>query len=134
MMFIVAGNKLIVPEGVRSIGFYDLCNYLSNDSIEEVVLPNSLENIGDDTFFDYQQIKKINIPKNVKSIGAQAFWGLDKLKELTIFDTISSIGKHAFCNCSELKLTIVGNGHSAPQNWDPEIVAGVGEIFYTTKI
>ena len=119
MKYVVEGKKLIIPEGITSIGFHDIYAYLKDDSIEEVVLPNSLEIIGDDTFFDYQKLKKINIPKNVKIIGTQAFWGLDALEELTIYDTISSIGKHAFCNCFELKLTIVGNGHSIPQNWDP---------------
>lgn len=91
MECIIKGKVLIVPEGTIKIGFKDIYKYIYDNSIEEVLLPSTLEVIDDDTFFDFEIIKKINIPRSVIEIGTQAFWGLDEVEELVIPSTVKRV-------------------------------------------
>ena len=130
MECIIKGKVLIVPEGTVKIGFKDICNYIYDDLIEEILLPSTLEFIEDNTFFDFTEIKKINIPKSVIEIGSQAFWGLDRVEELVIPSTVKRVGKHAFCNIPQCKLVIVGEHQEIPNGWDAEFAANVKETCF----
>ncbi len=133
MECIIKENVLIVPEGAVKIGFKDICNYIYDDLIEEILLPSTLEFIEDNTFFDFTEIKKINIPKSVIEIGAQAFWGLDEVEELVIPNMVKRVKKHAFCNLS-CKLVIEGEHLTIPDGWDTEFAANVKEICFVSKL
>jgi hypothetical protein len=128
MECIIKENVLFVPEGTIQIGFKDICNYIYNHTIEEVVLPTTLKVIEDDTFFDFNQLIRINIPENVIEIGSQAFFGLDLLEELLIPSTVSCVKKHAFCNLLQCRLVITGKHSTVPDGWDTEFAANVKEI------
>ena len=134
MECIIKGKVLIVPEGTVKIGFKDICNYIYDDLIEEILLPSTLEFIEDNTFFDFTEIKKINIPKCVIEIGSQAFWGLDRVEELVIPSTVKHIKKHAFCNISQCKLIIVGEHSTIPDGWDAEFAANLKELCFVSKL
>lgn len=134
MKHIVSGTTLVIPEGTKTIGFNDIASHIDNNSIEEVLLPSTLEAIEADTFFDFTELKKINIPKSVTKIGSQAFWGLDGIKELVVPSTVKRIEKHAFCNMSGCKLIIVGEPQSIPAEWDAEFAANVKEIRFVPKV
>ena len=134
MECMIKGIVLIIPEGTKKIGFTDICDYIHNNLIEEIVLPSTLEIIEENTFFDFVEIKKINIPKSVNQIGSQAFWGLDQMKELIVPNTVKRVEKHAFCNISQCKLIIVGEHSTIPDGWDAEFAANVKEICFVSKI
>lgn len=134
MECMIKGTVLIIPEGIKKIGFTDICDYIHNNLIEEIVLPSTLEIIEENTFFDFVEIKKINIPKSVNQIGSQAFWGLDQMKELIVPNTVKRVEKHAFCNISQCKLIIVGEHSTIPDGWDAEFAANVKEICFVSKI
>ncbi len=129
MEMIVKEKVLIVPEGTVKIGFKDICNYICNHQIEEILLPSTLEIIENDTFFDFTEIKKINIPTSVKEIGSQAFWGLDDVKEIVIPNTVERVKKHAFANLRG-KLIILSESESIPDGWDSEFASSVNEISF----
>ena len=133
MECMIKGKVLIVPEGTIKIGFKDVCNYIHDNLIEEVLLPSTLETIEKDTFFDFENIKKINIPSSVIEIGSQSFWGLDRIEEIVIPNTVKRVGKHAFCNISRCKLVIVGKHSSLPQGWDTEFAANVKEVCFVSE-
>jgi hypothetical protein len=132
MECIIKGKVLIVPEGTKKIGFKDICNYIYDDLIEEILLPSTLEIIEDNTFFDFERIKKINIPQSVIEIGSLAFWGLDAIEELVISNTIKCVKKHAFCNVSQCKLVVVGECSAIPDGWDTEFASNVKEICFVS--
>ncbi len=134
MECIIKEKVLIVPEGTVRIGFKDICDYIYDDLIEEILLPSTLEFIEDNTFFDFAGIKKINIPKSVVEIGAQAFWGLDQMEKLVIPSTVKHVKKHAFCNISQCKLIIIGEHSTIPDGWDTEFAANVKEICFVSKL
>ncbi|MBQ7379068.1 MAG: leucine-rich repeat protein [Clostridia bacterium] len=132
MEYVVNGAVLIVPEGVRKIGFGDICSYVQVHAIKEILLPSTLEIIEANAFFDLTELQKINVPPNVNKIGSQAFWGLDGLRELFVPDTVACIEKHAFCNIPQCKIVIVGKSRSIPDGWDAEFAANVKEICFAS--
>lgn len=134
MECVIQGRILIVPDGTVKIGFKDICNYIFDNSIEEILLPSTLEIIENNTFFDFHEIKKINIPASVTEIGSQAFWGLDQIEELIIPNTVEHVKKHAFCNISRCKLVIVGEPQSIPNRWDKDFAVNVKEICFVSKL
>lgn len=125
MEYILCGKRLVVAEGITEIRYGDLCEILGSAEPEEVCLPETVEKIHNDAFFDFPSIKRINIPPNVQYIGSQAFWGLDALEELTLPIAVPAIGYHAFCNCPNLTLTIVGDTETFPAGWDTEFAANI---------
>ena len=102
------------------------------DNLEEVVLPETLIEIGAQAFSSSQLIKTINIPDNVQIIGIDAFaytylemvhlpktlkkiekgafWGSYSLKNITLPDSLEEIGQDVF-NQSEVleKITVPKN-------------------------
>ena len=67
-----------VPNTVKTINQYA---FYYNTSLKEVILPDSLNAIGDRAFYR-ANIEKINIPKNVTKIGDFAFCYCTKLTQL----------------------------------------------------
>lgn len=128
MEYRIANKKLIICDGTTEVGHRDICGILAGNEIEEVRLPETIERIHDDTFFDFPEIARINIPKGAQYIGAQAFWGLDALEELMLPTTVPFVGKQAFCNCKSLTLTILGSPTDIPSGWDAEFAANIKEI------
>ncbi len=65
------GGNVVVPEGVKSIS----SAFCKNEKIESVVLPESVEYIGEAAFMGCVSLKSINLPASVKRIGDSAFRG-----------------------------------------------------------
>ncbi len=83
-------KKLTFEEGsvCRSMGrraFYSA-------NITELVLPDSIEIIGDGAFRECKILKKVTLGNNVKEIGEQAFDYCNKLAEINIPDSITKLG------------------------------------------
>lgn len=64
-------TKITVAEGVTRIGSGAFCS----SAVSEVVLPESLLEIGDEAFFDCQNLRHISIPSGVRSISGDPFSG-----------------------------------------------------------
>ena len=77
--------------------FYD------NDDIEEVVFPDTLENIGDEACSDCSSITDVTFNDGLKKIGFSAFDSCDSLGEVDIPETVESIGASAFSSCHALR-------------------------------
>ena len=71
--------------------------------LQEVRLPDTLEEIGDQAFCGCGNLKKINFPEGLKTIGESAFWDCDALEEITLPASLESIGAEAFGDCNELR-------------------------------
>ncbi len=92
----------------------DLFGYKAKAS--EIVLPDTITEIGDGAFKNCPNLVKISVP-NVTKIGASAFDGCVSLGEVVTSGNVVSIGDYAFRNCAKLgeldsgdKLVSVGNG------------------------
>ncbi len=93
-------SKVIVPEGVEEIGEEAFANL---DNIISIVLPDSLKVIGTVAFSGCKSLKNINIPNNVVEIHAFAFSGCESLENINISNNVTLIGWGAFSNCVSIK-------------------------------
>ena len=75
----------------------------------EVVLPESLKEIGDYAFDDCYNLVSVNIPDSVTSIGESAFHCCKALTSITIPNSVQSIGGYAFASCSSLTSITIPN-------------------------
>lgn len=78
-------------------------------NLSEIVLPESLTEIGASAFAGCKNLKTIRIPRLVETIGSKAFYGCSSLKEIEISDdsNLNSVGNQAFTTGSLLSnLTI----------------------------
>ena len=88
---------LRLPNGLKGVGNL----WFSGSDIEKVIIPNSVESLGESAFSECKQIHEIIFEPGscLKSIGDCCFAG-SGLREIIIPKSISSIGKSAFHNCA----------------------------------
>lgn len=75
--YVGSSNIIIVPDGVTELG---PCLFWDNQTIEEVVLPDSLISLSGDTFYNCYNLKTITITKNVRFMGNNPFAGCPKVE------------------------------------------------------
>jgi len=73
-----------------------------NTEITNLVIPNSVTSIGNNTFFGCTGLTSITIPNSVTSIGQGAFSGCSGLTSITIPSSVTDIEQSAFYNCTGL--------------------------------
>ena len=99
--------------------------------LTSVTIPDSVMNIGSDTFSGCNNLTNVTIPSTVTSIGEYAFIDCSGLTSMTIPDNVTSIGFDAFYGCDSLtSVTIVATGKpgaSAASVKQAMIDAGVDE-------
>ena len=132
-------KKVTVPDGVQAlVGSFTQC-----DSLEEVVLPDSLSSIGYNAFLLCNSLTSITIPDSVTSIGGGAFLSCSSLTSVTIPDGVTAIGDGAFYDCDSLtsitipdSVTAIGDGAfydcgSLTNIMIPDSVTSIGESAFS---
>lgn len=89
---------------LREVGFANCTN------INSIVLPETLEFIGDYTFYKCVGLTAINIPKNVRYIGDYAFAGCTGITTIKLPEALEVIYKRAFSDCASLKIISFNKG------------------------
>ena len=74
------------------------------------IVPDSVTEIGDYTFYYCKNLREITIPDSVTEIGYQAFSGCTSLTEIVIPDSVTEIGSFAFSGCTSLSKVQLPNG------------------------
>ena len=92
-------KKVVIEDGVTSIGKYAFCNCTSLISI---TIPDSVTSIEFAAFNNCSSLTSITIPDSVTSIGNYAFEWCNKLSSITLSNNITSIGSSAFRGCTSL--------------------------------
>ncbi len=100
-------KKIIISEGVTSIGNYAFYNFSKLTSIE---IPEGVTSIGYNTFDGCSSLTSIEIPDGVTSIGDEAFSGCSSLISIEIPDSVTSIGYNTFDGCSSLTSIKIPDG------------------------
>ncbi len=90
----IEGRKVVQ---VRENAFYKC------DSLERVVLPDTVEFLGHHAFFECTALESITVSDGVCSIGEGCFSGCISLSEIELSDNIRLIDDKSFFNCISLK-------------------------------
>ena len=98
---------VIVPKTVRVIGSLA---FTRRAKLKKVQLPDGLERIGRDSFFDCDALEEVVIPASVKTIAPYAFGGCESLKKVTFLGEVQSLSRTAFSDCYNLYTILVPAG------------------------
>ena len=109
-------KKVVIEDGVTSIGKYAFCNCTSLISI---TIPDSVTSIEFAAFNNCSSLTSITIPDSVTSIGNYAFEWCNKLSSITLSNNITSIGSSAFRGCTSLTSIMI-----------PDSVTSIGDSVF----
>jgi hypothetical protein len=96
------GERYDVPSGTVLINDYAF----SRSLLKEIVLPDSISEIGFAAFKECADLIAIALPSGVTSIGGNAFKGCAGLKSLTIPQGVTWIGTDTFLDCPGLTIGV----------------------------
>ena len=82
----IEGSKVVGTRGHK----HDIVN---------VVIPNGIDEIGDEVFEYCTELTSLTLPDSLKVVGREAFWGCEGLTSLTLPNSVNSVGDQAFVNC-----------------------------------
>lgn len=93
-------KEIIIPESVIEIGKYAFHGCYE---LKTITMPEGVTSIGDSAFSLCKSLASIAIPEGVTSIGDRTFLGCSSLTTITIPASVTAVGYHAFDGCNELK-------------------------------
>ena len=93
-------TNVVIPEGVERIGNQTFENWSALTSVQ---LPSSLRSIGNYAFAGCMLLSNINIPSNVDHIGTYAFSWCKQISNITIPEKITTIEDGTFLACVSLE-------------------------------
>ena len=108
--------KDIPVKAINGNPYSGLGAFARNDSIVNVVLPDSILTIGGGAFRMCSYLKSVNIPKSVTYIGNYAFADSPKITQITIPASVTSVGKGLCANCSSLQSVVWKPSYLIPVN------------------
>jgi hypothetical protein len=112
-------TSVVIPGSVKEIGdkTFFICEELESVTFAE----DGLVKIGDSAFFMCFRLKHISLPHSVTSIGDKAFYGCGKLKRITIPPSATSSGEDAFKGDSKDRFNPIGFATYSRQYSPPTI-------------
>ncbi len=76
---------------------------------KNTVIPEGIEKIGENAFYECVGLKSINIPASVTSIAANAFYACINLEGTLVLSNVSYIDDYAFSNCHKLESILISD-------------------------
>lgn len=92
-------SSITIGSNVTSIGD----SAFVGTKLTSVIIPDSIDSIGNNMFSGCTSLVSISIPNSVTSIGSYAFSRCTSLLSITIPDSVVKIDNYAFDGCSALK-------------------------------
>ena len=100
-------EKIILPEGLTDIGEYA---FLDCSSLKTVILPSTLEKIGLGSFSDCEKLSDITFPEGTLRIGDYSFARCPRLEQIYIPSSVEYVGGNPFSECANLEsITVATN-------------------------
>lgn len=101
----VSGKEWTVPDTVKIISWQA---FIKNRELEILHLPEGLEKIEKMAFIECG-LRRITIPRSVREIGEEAFYNCEQLEEVNILNPETKIGPGVFAECKNIKKINYGN-------------------------
>lgn len=93
-------QSIVIPNSVTEIG---VRAFSGCTSLQSIVIPDSVTQIGELAFSDCSSVQSIIIPDSVTRIEGGAFCNCTSLQSIKIPDSVTQIGESAFSRCSSLQ-------------------------------
>jgi hypothetical protein len=107
-------DKIVISRGAAIIGDYAFdnsseWNEATNglDDVEEVIIPDTVTQIGREAFQALLSLKSIDIPDSVTRIGKAAFSYCHALKKVKLPSKLEEISPQMFYYCENLKTIVI---------------------------
>ncbi len=123
-------TTISIPEGVTSLPD----EVFARSNLKNVILPESLENIGEKAFMACCSLEKIVIPSNVKTINRSTFAYCNNLNEVTLADGLNKICGFAFENCTSIVSIKVPDSVEILETWAFKGCTNLKEINYPLSL
>ena len=117
------------PFYMNTSGKLYLLNELGDyEFLTDIVVPESITEIGANQFTDYSFITSVLLHDGVVSVGESAFVNNYDMLVIYIPKSVKTMGAHIFSNCN--KLTIYCEASSKPSGWDTYWASNVTNIVW----
>ncbi len=97
-------ESIVIPQSVEGIGEYAFYNCMK---LESVAMGNGVTDLGSDVFRGCENLKEIELSANLKEIPIQAFSQCYRLTEVEIPQGVTKIETDAFRVCSSLNKVVL---------------------------
>lgn len=88
----------------------DIFNIMSNGTVRNVIVPDTVTTIGEGAFESCKNLESIVLSKRLQEIYRGAFHNCSKLKSIVLPNTMRKIGISAFEGCHSLSSVTLGTG------------------------
>lgn len=99
-------EEYTIPASYNGIPVKAVGNFSYITSLKKVIIPEGIISIGWLAFSDCTNLEEIELPSSLQTIGAEAFANTS-IKEIELSENISNVGTRAFSGCSSLEKVIV---------------------------
>ena len=100
-------REVILPETITEIGAYTFSNC---PKLEEIKIPDSVTEIGGCAFYNCTALSSLDLPEGLTEIGIAAFSECKSLQEISIPDGVQRIRTSTFQGCTGLTSVALGAG------------------------
>ena len=94
-------TTIVIPDSVEYIGNYAFSGCTSFGS---VTIPNGVTEIGTAAFSGCIALKSVDIPSSITTVGSRIFENCTALESVTLNDSLTNIGYHAFAGCTSIQV------------------------------
>lgn len=105
-----------IPETVTNDGKTYTVTSISDEALSysgaviSVVIPNSVEVIGNDAFYLCRNMTSVTLGNGVREIGKGAFYNCGMLTSINIPGSVTAMGDYTFMFCNSLRSAVIGEG------------------------
>lgn len=101
-------TKLILPEMIEECPVTEIVTeaFMECEVLEKVVLPDTIEYVGDSAFAWCKKLCEITLSKNLRVIGNSTFWYCGQLTTVNIPEGVTALGAFAFGNTGIRQIAI----------------------------